>query len=97
MAAITGIVQYGPPIRWGNAAGRAIIAETWRVPASTAGDTQTLVSTNIAGFIAIVGDVSHTVVTDTEVGVSVPVTTLDTVAASNFTELLLIGFARAAV
>lgn len=96
MAAVA-IVQYGPPIRWGNAAGRAIIAETWRIPASTAADTATLVSTNIAGFIALVGPATHTAVTDSEAGVSVAVITSVTVAASNFTELLLIGYARAAV
>lgn len=94
MAAITSIAQYGPPIRWGNAAGKAIICETWRIPASTAGDTQTIVSVYISNFIAVVGPVSHTAVTDTEAGVSVPLTTLSTIAASNFVEIQLIGFAK---
>lgn len=94
MAAITGIIITGPPIRWGNANGKAIIAEVWRVPASTAGDTQTLTSTNIAKLIAVTGDVSYTAVTDNEAGISIPVTTLDTVAASNFVNVLVIGYAR---
>lgn len=94
MAAITGIVQTGPPIRWGLANGKALIAEMWRVPASTAGDTQTLASINIAKFLGLLGDCSYTAVTDSEAGVSVPVTTLDTIAASNFANLLLIGLAR---
>ena len=97
MAAITSIAQFGPPIRWGNAAGRAIIAEVWRIPASTAADTQTIVSTNIAGFIGIIGPVTHTAVTDLETGVSVALITTSTIAASNFMEFLLIGYARAAV
>lgn len=94
MAAITGIVQFGPPIRWGNAGGKAIIAEVWRIPASTAADTQTLTSINIANFIGLVGPATHTAVTNTESGVSVAVITSVTVAASNFTEILLIGYAR---
>lgn len=97
MAAITTIAQYGPPIRWGNAGGRAIIAESWRIPASTLGDTQTITSTNIAGFIAVIGPLQHTAVTDTEAGVSIAGTTLSTVSASNFAEFLVIGFARAVV
>lgn len=94
MAAITSIAQFGPPIRWGNAAGKAIIAEVWRVPASTAGDTQTIVSTYIADFIAIIGPCSHTAVTNSEAGVSVALITSVTVAASNFVEFLLVGYAR---
>lgn len=94
MAAITSIAQFGPPIRWGNAGGKAIIAEVWRIPASTAGDTQTIVSTNIAKFIGITGAVSHTAVTDTEAGVSVALITSFTIAASNFVEFLLVGYAR---
>jgi hypothetical protein len=94
MAAITSIAQFGPPIRWGNAGGKAIIAEVYRVPASTAGDTQTIVSTNIAEFIAVIGPCSHTAVTNTEAGVSVALITSVTVAASNFVEFLLVGKAR---
>lgn len=93
MAAVAG-VQIGPPIRWGNANGKAIIAEVWRFPASTAADTLALVSTNIAQFIAFVGPFSHTAVTNTEAGVSVAVITSVTIAASNFVEGLLIGYAR---
>ena len=94
MAAITSIAQFGPPIRWGNAGGKAIIAEVWRVPASTAADTQTITSVNIAEFIAVIGPVSHTAVTNSEAGVSVPLITSVTVAASNFVEFLLVGKAR---
>lgn len=94
MAAITSIAQFGPPIRWGNAGGKAIIAEVWRIPASTAGDTQTIVSTNISNFLAIVGGATHTAVTNTESGVSVALITAYTIAASNFVEFLVVGFAR---
>lgn len=94
MAAITSVAQFGPPIRWGNAGGKAIIAEVWRVPASTAGDTQTITSINIANFIGIVGPVSHTAVTNAESGVSVALITSVTVAASNFVEFLVVGYAR---
>lgn len=97
MGAITSIAQFGPPIRWGNAAGKAIIAEAWRIPASTAGDTQTITSTNIANFIGTIGAVTHTAVTNTESGVSVAITTGTTVGASNFIEFLLVGYARDAV
>ncbi len=88
------IAQFGPPIRWGNQAGKAIIAEVWRIPASTAADTATLTSINIAEFIAVVGPVTHTAVTNTEAGVAVAVITTATIAASNFMEVLLIGKAR---
>lgn len=93
MAAVAG-VQTGPPIRWGNAGGKAIIAEVWRFPASTAADTLSMVSTNIAKFLALIGDVQHTAVTDTEAGITVACITLDTIAASNFIEVLLVGYAR---
>lgn len=94
MGAITSIAQQTPPIRWGNAGGKAIIAEVWRIPASTAGDTQTITSVNISDFIAVIGNASNTAVTNTESGVSIALTTLVTVAASNFTYLLVIGKAR---
>lgn len=94
MGAITSIAQFGPPIRWGNSGGKALIAEVWRVPASTAGDTQTIVSTNISDFVAIIGPCSHTAVTNSESGVSVALITSVTVAASNFVEFLLVGKAR---
>jgi hypothetical protein len=96
MAAVA-IAQFGPPVRWGNAAGKAIIAEVWRIPASTLADTATIVSSNIAQFIGIIGPAQHTAVTNTEAGVSVAVITTSTVAASNFMEFLLVGFARDAV
>lgn len=64
------------------------------MPASTAGDTQTITSVNISDFIAVIGPVSHTAVTDSESGVSVPLITSVTVAASNFVEFLLVGKAR---
>lgn len=94
MAAITSIIVTGAPIHWGNAAGRAIIAEVWRIPASTAGDTQTLVSNYIAEVIAVQGPVSYTALVPNESGVSIPVTTLNTIAASNFANVLVIGYAR---
>lgn len=94
MGAITSVAQFGPPIRWGNAGGKAIIAEAWRIPASTVGDTQTITSTNIANFLGTVGLVEHTAVTNSESGVSVAITTEATIASSNFVEFLLVGFAR---
>lgn len=95
MAAITSIAQFGPPIRWGNAGGKAIIAEVWRIPASTAGDTQTITSVNISDFIGIIGGAaSHTAVTNSEAGVSIALITSVTVAASNFVEFLVVGKAR---
>lgn len=94
MAAITSIAQFGPPIRWGNAAGKAIIAEVWRIPASTAGDTQTITSNHISNFIGVIGPASHTAVTNTESGVAVALITSVTIAASNFIEILLVGYAK---
>lgn len=94
MAAITSIAIQGPPVLLGNAVGRAVIKEYWRVPASTAGDTQTIVSPNIAQVIAVTGNAQHTAVTDAETGSSIPLTTLDTVSASNFAWVEVTGFAR---
>lgn len=94
MAAITSIAVQGPPILLGNAAGHAVIMEAWRIPASTAGDTQTLVSPNIATIIAVLGNVQHAAPANSENGASIDVITSDTVAADNFTWVLIIGFAR---
>ena len=93
MAAVAG-VQIGPPIRWGNANGKAIIAEVWRFPASTAGDTLALVSTNIAQLIGVIGPFSHTAVTNTEAGIAVAIITSVTIAAANFVDALVTGYAR---
>lgn len=93
MPAVT-VTQFGPPLRWGNAAGKAIIAEVWQIPESSAADTATLASINVSNFIGVVGTVEHTVVTNTEAGVSVAVATLVDIATDNFTEILLVGYAR---
>jgi hypothetical protein len=94
MAAITTIVKPGPSVLLGNAVGRAIIMERFRIPAAAAGDTQTLVSTDIEEVLAVVGNVSYTALSVNPNGVSIPVTLLDTVAASNFADVLVIGYAR---
>jgi hypothetical protein len=94
MPAITTVAQFGPPIRWGNAAGKAIIAECWRIPTAGAGDTQTLISNNIAVLIGIIGAATHSAVTPSEAGVQVPITVAGAVAAGQFSEILLVGYAR---
>lgn len=87
MGAITGIVYVGK-IPWGNANSGALIAEVWRVPASTAADTQTLVAKFLKKILYVVGPVSFTVLAGAN---SVDVITSVTVAASNFVDILLIG------
>lgn len=95
MAAVVPVLQRGP-IPWGNANGRAVIAEIWRFPASTAADTvSSFVSMFLAEIIAVVGNVQFTAPGAAETGATIAtVTTLDTVAASNFTDVIFIGYAR---
>lgn len=89
MAAITGIVSTGV-IPWGNAAASGLIAQVFQIPASTAGDTQTVVANRLSKVLYVIGPVSHTAITTN----SVALITSVTVAASNFIEILLIGPAQ---
>jgi len=89
MAAITGIVSTGV-IPWGNAAASGLIAQVFQVPASTAGDTQTIVANRLSKVLYVIGPVSHTAITTN----SVALITSVTVAASNFIEILCIGPAQ---
>lgn len=95
MAAVVPVLQRGP-IHYGNAAGHAVIGEVWRFPASTAGDTvSNFVSTYLAEILAVIGNVSFTAPAAAETGATITtITTLDTIAASNFVDILIIGFAR---
>lgn len=93
MAAVAGVTT-GPPIEIGKAVGRSIIMEVVRFPASTAADTLAFVSKYIAEIIAIVGNVSFTAPAIAESGATTTMTTHDTIAASNFNDVLVIGYAR---
>src|SRR5678815_3411728 len=95
MAAVVPVLQRGP-ISWGNANGRAVIAEVWRFPASTAADTvSSFVAAFIAEIIAVIGPVTFTAPAAAESGATITtVTTSVTIAASNFVDVLIIGYAR---
>lgn len=88
MAAITGIL-YSKRIPLSSAAG-GLVMEIWKIPASTAGDTQTLALRGIKQVVSITGVASRTAQAATGDGL-LPVTTLATVAASNFADLIIIG------
>ena len=96
MAAITTINKPGPAVLLGNAAGRAVIMERFRIPGAVAAlDTQTIVTQDIEEVLAVIGCVSYTVLTQpNSAGVSIPLTLLDAVAANNFADILVIGFAK---
>jgi hypothetical protein len=89
MAAITGIV-FVKRVPVGGAVAGALVKEIWKIPASTAGDTQTLALPHIKTVLSITGNASATVQAVAGDGL-LPVTTLATVAASNFTYLEIIG------
>lgn len=93
MAAVLGVTK-GPPISWGNAVGRAVIAEVIQFPASTAADTLALTCKYIAEIIAIVGNVSYAAPVKAESGATSALITMDTIAADNFNDILVIGYAR---
>lgn len=63
------------------------MAEVWRVPASTAADTQTLTAKFLSKVLYVIGPVSHTALTDNTAALITSVT----VAASNFIDILLVG------
>lgn len=79
---------------YGNAGGRALIAEIWRFPASTAADTVAFVAAYIAEIKGIIGNVSFTAPVKAESGATTTMTTHDTIAASNFDDVLVFGYAR---
>lgn len=89
MAAITSIA-FVKRIPIGGAVAGALVAEIWRIQASTAGDTQTLALRHIKTWLAVIGDASATAQAAAGDGLCA-VTTLATVAASNFTYLYIIG------
>jgi hypothetical protein len=93
MAAIAGVTQ-GPPVSWGNAAGRAVIAEIVRFPAGTAADTLAFVSKYLEEIIAVVGNVQFTAPVKSTNGATTTMTILDTIAAENFVDVMVIGYAR---
>lgn len=86
MAAITGVIfRKRIPL---TATAGGLVMELWRVPASTAGDTQTLALPHIKTVLSITGIASYVAQTADN---SIAITTLATVAASNFSEILIIG------
>lgn len=93
MAAVAGVTK-GPPISYGNASGRAVIGEVIQFPASTAADTLALVCKYVAEIIAIVGNVSYTAPVAAESGATSTLTTADTIGASNFSDVIVYGYAR---
>lgn len=88
MSAITGIVFTGTTIQLGGPAPGALVAEIWKIPASTDGDTQTLTLPYVKTVKALVGCADMAAqATDN----SIDVTTTATVDSSTFTYLLVIG------
>lgn len=93
MAAVAGVTK-GPPVSYGLANGRAVIGEIIQFPASTAADTLTLVCKYIEEIIAVIGNVSYTAPVKLASGATSTLTTHDTIAASNFNDVLVLGYAR---
>lgn len=87
MAAITGIV-FVRKVNFSNAMPGGLIGEIWRIPASTAADTQTIVARYITNVLSVIGPVSFVALDGTA---TVPLITSVTVAASNFVDVLLLG------
>lgn len=93
MAAIAGVVT-GPPFLLSNAVGRAVIAEEVRFPAGTAADTLAYTSPNIAKILAIIGNVSYSAPVEAETGATTTMKIADTIPATEFMSVLVIGHAR---
>lgn len=89
MAAITGIV-FVKRVPINSAVAGGLVMEIWRIPASTAGDTQTLALPHIKTVLSVTGIASATAQAAAGDGL-LPVTTSVTVAASNFSYLIIIG------
>ena len=88
MGAITGIIFEGVLLQAGGPTSGGLVTEVWKIPASTAGDTQTLTLPYVKTVKALVGNASMTAQTTDN---SIAVTTLATVAASNFNYLYITG------
>lgn len=89
MGAITNIVATGEVVPFPSATPGGMVAEIWRATASTAGDTQTITSLRLRQILYVIGPVSYTVLGGANVAA---LTTLATIAASNFTDFLVIGY-----
>jgi len=94
MAAITGIVSTGIVIPLGSGAPGSLWAEIWRLPASTAADTQTITSNFLSEIKSVMGPVSHTALPLTAKNTAALITSV-TVAASNFIDFFVIGIRAA--
>jgi hypothetical protein len=93
MATIAGVTQ-GPPVSYGNAAGHALIGEIVRFPAGTAADTLAFVSKYLEEIVAVIGNVSFTAPVKSADGATTTMKIADTVPASEFMDVLVLGFAR---
>lgn len=91
MGAITGIVPTGAhfALGTGGSVPGGLWAEVWSVPASTAGDTQTITPNYVSPLFTIGGSVENTVIAAG--ATTVALTTLATIAASNFATFLVVG------
>lgn len=89
MAAVA-TVYTGIRFPWPSAVPGSRYAELWRIPASTAADTQTITSPTLSVIEAIIGPVSHTALPLTATNTAAIITSV-TVAASNFVDYLVIG------
>lgn len=86
MAAITGVIfRKRIPL---TATAGGLVIEIWRIPASTAADSQTLALPHIKTVLAIVGIASYVAQTADH---AIDIITLDTVAASNFSDIAIYG------
>lgn len=79
-------------INFTNGVPGGLIGELWQIPASTAADTATVTAKFIATIIGVIGDVQHTALPLTAANTAA-IITLDTVAASNFADFIILGFA----
>jgi hypothetical protein len=86
----TAAIKFLKRIPLGGATAGALVMEVWQVQASTAGDTASLALPHIKQVLSMSGNASRTAQAAAGDGV-LPVTTLATVAASNFSDLYIIG------
>lgn len=91
MGAITGIVSTGRIIPMPSSTPGGLVAELWQIPASTAGDTQTITSQFLREIVGVIGPASHTALPLTAKNTAALITSV-TVAASNFVDLLVLGY-----
>jgi hypothetical protein len=81
-------------VSYGNAAGHALIGEIVRFPAGTAADTLAFVSKYLEEIVAVIGNVSFTAPVKSADGATTTMKIADTVPASEFMDVLVLGFAR---